>query len=392
MLFPLNENIFSTSKEETNLLTGGKMPPKLKDVAQLKNHYVVIKGQGKGLNKLQEAGPMKFLAEALKVRKRADAVIKSKWDSLNGAPGQPIAPDSSGLKEIGQGYYREYANGTIYFLAPALAEAIERRKLILGSPPCWVHGAILARYNALGGPEGELGWPTGDEERGTEGGQYQTFSTHNIYWWPDTGAIEMTGSLVVTYSGLACFGETDDDQLSSADEPYVILGAIPPPPLPPFTGRTQIYTDVDAGDSREQQRIELYRGLPLPLSVSPVLMEHDLSDPSKYQETTRVVVEQASKAVAMGIGAIPYVGPFLGPLAEAGLKAIGPDIVEALDNAFNFSDDYIGIGTFMISTKQMVTLARAPKKNYKGILWDLDSPLISGQGASYKVYVYITNE
>lgn len=350
--------------------------PTVKDVAQMKTHFVVATGQSAGISAKEKAK-----ADMIRLLKSIDDVIKTKWNALNGAPGQPITPDFNGLKVLGKGYYREYTNGTIYYLPPAIG-------------PFWVSGAILDRYKALRGPEGDLGWPTGDAQDGTEGGKIQTFSTHTMYWWPDTGAIEMTGSIVVTYTGLACFGETDDDQslsFSTEDEPYVVLGTYPPM-LPPLTIRTIIYEDVDGGETREQQRIELHRGLPIHLPVVSVVMEHDLEDPDKYKESIRVGVEKASEAVGKGMHAIPYVGPYLGPLAEALLKAIGPDIAEGLNEAFDFGDDHIGTGTFTITTKQMVMLSRAPKNNHKGIIWDLDSPLISGDGASYKIYVAITNE
>jgi hypothetical protein len=42
-----------------------------------------------------------------------------------------------------------------------------------------------------------------------------------------------------------------------------------------------------------------------------------------------------------------------------------------------------------INAKQMVTLARAGRQNLKGIEWQLDSPLLSGDGASYKAYFAI---
>jgi Uncharacterized protein potentially involved in peptidoglycan biosynthesis len=333
------------------------MPPPVKDVAKMKNHYVIAMGQGIGLGAKQEA-----ISKRMRLLEKADAIINHKWKALNGAPGQPITPDLSGLKEVGSGYYREYKDGIIYFLAPDLEKihTPEQKALVLavgksvvsGSAPCWVHGAILERYKALGGPEGDLGWPTGDAKDGTEGGQIQTFSTHIIYWWPDTGAIEMSGSVVVTYTGLACFGETDDDQLSSKDEPYVIFGTIPPPPLPPFTVRTKIYDGVDGGDTREEQRIELYRGFALPLAVSSVVMEHDLEDPDKYKETVRKGVEKASEGAAAGIGAIPVVGPFLAPVAEAFLKAIGPDINDGPQQGVRIlMTTVLVLGSFTITDK-----------------------------------------
>lgn len=82
------------------------------------------------------------------------------------------------------------------------------------------------------------------------------------------------------------------------------------------TPRTAIYEDVDAGDSREDN-IELYRGLPYGLSVTAVLMEHNLADPNKYQETVKLAVDNASEGIAIGLRQIPYVGPFVAPVGES---------------------------------------------------------------------------
>lgn len=49
---------------------------------------------------------------------------------------------------------------------------------------------------------------------------------HSSYWWSDTGAID-SSQVVISYAGLLCFGETDWDQGSSEDEPYVTIGVAP---------------------------------------------------------------------------------------------------------------------------------------------------------------------
>ncbi|MEJ7595481.1 MAG: hypothetical protein WKF77_28530 [Planctomycetaceae bacterium] len=50
-------------------------------------------------------------------------------------------------------------------------------------------------------------------------------------------------------------------------------------------------------------------------------------------------------------------------------------------------DDRIGETTLAISAKQMVVLAaRTPNSEIKGIGFKLETPFLSGGGASYKVY------
>lgn len=315
-------------------------------------------------------------------RKAADKAIAQRWNQLGGQPGLAKTPGDAGLLEIGSGFAREYPGGRLYYR--------------FGGDPVYVGGAIGDKYAQLGGPASWLGWPTAkpppdqrathltrpDEQAFTEGGRVSTFENGAIYWWADTGAIEL-GQVSVRYTGLACFSETSG---AGSDEPYVLLGVVPTPPTEAWSTRTVIYDDVDSGESREDD-IELYRGLPYGLSLTVTLMEHDTGDPDKYRGAVNEGVDQAAKGVALGVGAIPYVGPYLAPVAKALLEAVGPEIKDAFNRLLGTGDDRIGSMPLVVSAKQMVTSARAAPQNFRGILWHLDSPLISGDGADYKVYV-----
>ncbi|MEJ7595482.1 MAG: hypothetical protein WKF77_28535 [Planctomycetaceae bacterium] len=142
-----------------------------------------------------------------------------------------------------------------------------------------IHGDILGKWESLGFERSFLGYPKTDEIDFPEGGRVSAFERGTIYWWPDTGAIELN-DVVVHYTGLVCFSETDSDQLSDSDEPYVVLGVVAP------TGssatRSKIYEDVDGGESRPDL-LEVYRGKPGGLAFSVLLMEHDEDDPDKYK-------------------------------------------------------------------------------------------------------------
>ena len=302
-------------------------------------------------------------------RRNAEEEIQQKWNSLNGAPGSAKISDDNGLITIEEGYYREYDAGRIYY----------KRSLAA----FWVYGDIGEKYTQLGGPSGWLGWPTSDELPFAQEGRVSTFQKGAIYWWPDTRAIEL-GNISVRYKGLYCFGETDES--SDSDEPYVILGVVPALTEQKFSTRTGIYEKVDAGDSREDS-IELYRGLPYGLSLTAVLMEHDYGDPDKFREIVKTAVEKASEGVAAAVGFVPVVGQYLSPLAAAFLKEVGPDIVNAINNLLGTEDDYIGTVSFEVTAKDMVRLTRVQQQNFGGILWHLDSPLISDGEASYKVYI-----
>src|SRR5262249_23448570 len=154
------------------------------------------------------------------------------------------------------GRFTEFQGGTIFW-SP-------------GSGAHEVHGAIRDRWTALGRERSFLGYPISDEQEVSDGGRANAFEQGTIYWWQDVGPIELRG-VVVSYSGLRCFGETDNDGFSDSDEPYVILGTIAPPVVAPApavsansptqTARTQIYENVDAGAVRADN-VEIYRGQP----------------------------------------------------------------------------------------------------------------------------------
>ena len=180
----------------------------------------------------------------------------------------------SELEAVGGGYRRRYEHGRIYTSPKGTA---------------WVYGAIGAKYDALGGSKSWLGLPTADEEPFAEGGRASTFEHGAIYWWPDTGAIDLN-DVVVHYTGLICFGQTSWDEGPGSDEPYVVLGAVAP--ANNFAGRSQVYEDVDGGESRPDL-IEIYRGKPYGVNVSALLMEHDFDDPDKYKWAVAASVEAA---------------------------------------------------------------------------------------------------
>jgi hypothetical protein len=301
--------------------------------------------------------------------------IDEKWASLKGAPGSPKVPGRVGLVPVGDGFYREYVTNNARIYYSDLGVYV-------------VYGAIGQRYADLGGPNSWLGWPLSDELDFTEGGRASKFQNGNIYWWPDVGAIEL-GEVSVRYTGMYCFSEMDWDQSSDSDEPYAIFGILGTNQQHAASIRTTVYDDVDSGDSRPDN-IELYRGEPEGLSISVLLMEHDDDNPDKYKDAVKAGVDQAAKGIVMGIGQIPYVGGFLAPVAEAILKAAAPDITDAVNSGLDLKDDVIDFKTFFFSAKDMIRMTRVPAADFWGIFWHLDSPLLSGGGADYKVYFHMS--
>jgi hypothetical protein len=297
----------------------------------------------------------------------AMAPFRAKHAELGGAPGQPL---SQSLPENhGSGSRVRYQNGTLYQRADGSV--------------AWVYGKIGERYDQLGAGTGWLGMPVTDELDFTEAGRANRFDNGSIYFWPDTGAIDVN-EVIVHYTGLYAFAETDSDGVvTSADEPYVVLGVVAPSAS--TSTRSQIYADVDAGDSRPDL-IELYRGQPEGMAISVALMEHDDGDPDKYKAAVTAAVTSASAAVTAGVALVPG-GVFVAPWVAAALLAVGPDIVDAVNELLGTGDDALGNTVVHLSAKQMIVLAaRTLNRDQWGIGWKAESPELTGQGSDYKVY------
>lgn len=66
-----------------------------------------------------------------------------------------------------------------------------------------VHGAILATYLRVGGPASFLGFPVTDEVAASPGGRSSAFQGGTIYWSPVTGAHEVHGAILTRYVQLS---------------------------------------------------------------------------------------------------------------------------------------------------------------------------------------------
>jgi len=356
---------------------------------------------------------------------KAKTAIDKKSMEVGNATGQPLGDVEYGA---GDGYRRRYQNGVIYYLPPA--------------GPCWVHGAIVSEYLSLGGDAGLLGYPTTDErstpdgagryshfERGsiywtygtgahevhgairdkwaslgweksllgfpvsgekafTEDGRVSQFQHGSIYWWEDIGAFDL-GNITLRYKGLYCFGETNEFD-STADKPYVVLGMVPVPASEGSQAgselRTQIYDDVDSGDSRPDD-VQLYLGNPHGIVIGIAMCEHDSGDPNKYLGMVKSGVDLLGKGVSKACGAL--FGAEAAPVCESFWNGIAPTIVSTVNDLLGTDDDLIGKGTVKITAKEMVTLARHARENFWGIEYHRESELLSDGDASYKVYFAI---
>lgn len=297
--------------------------------------------------------------------------IRRKWAeagwerSVLGYPVTDELPTPDGV-----GRFNHFSNAGSIYWTPHTGSAV-------------VYGDIRKRWEALGWERSYLGYPTSDETDFPEGGRANTFEHGGIYWWPDTGAIDLR-DVVVHYTGIYCFGETDWDQSSSSDEPYVILSVTTPKTA--STTRSKIYDDVDGKEARPDL-IELYRGKPYGMNLGTVLMENDFGDPNRYKADVEKAVMGVHSVGTAALGLIPIVGPAVAAIAGPALGSLMPSIAGAINDLFDWGDDRIGGTTVTVSARQMVLLAaRTNNSTFKNIGFKIETELISGSGASYKAY------
>lgn len=110
--------------------------------------------------------------------------IDAYYTKLGGAKSYLGVPTTPLFTVVG-GQGRKYQHGNIYYSVATGAHA--------------VHGDILARYAALRGSIGSLGFPTTDEVRTPGGaGTFQNFSGSggsSLYWTPGRGAFDVLGKI-----------------------------------------------------------------------------------------------------------------------------------------------------------------------------------------------------
>jgi hypothetical protein len=306
--------------------------------------------------------------KAVMQKPKAIGAIREKWLELGGENGFLGEPQTNELKTPdGVGRYNHFQGGSIYWTPATGAHE--------------VHGDIRDKWASLGWERSFLGYPVSDEMDFSEGGRVSIFQNGSIYWWPDTGAIALKG-VIVHYTGLICFGETDE--ASSADEPYAVLGVITPDGA--SASRTQVYDGVDGGESRPDL-LELYQGDPRGMTLTVLLMEHDEGDPNKYRDLVKSAVDHGFDQIKTALPYIPVVGPILAVVGPPLLDAVAPVVTDEINKLLGTGDDLVGQTTLYLSPRQMVLLAaRTNNSAERGVGFKVATPLLSGGGASYKVY------
>ncbi|MGH3735613.1 MAG: LGFP repeat-containing protein [Micromonosporaceae bacterium] len=254
-----------------------------------------------------------------------------------------------------------------------------------------VIGGIRERWHALGGEGGWLGHPVSGERDFVDGGRVSDFQHGAIYWWPDTGAIEV-GDVVVRYRGMSCVAETDEprhsDQPSHSDEPYAVVGVLGFDGQKP-TFRTRIHENTGGDGCFPDPGAEVFRGRPWGLDLSVTFMEHDEGDPNAYRDKVHQAVSLAADRAKPVLEAALASTGFLAPLAVAVgpvLDAALPDIVGGIDDLLGTADDTLGTQPIRLGPKQLITSVVAPHQRERDLHFHVASPLVSGGAASYQAY------
>ena len=126
----------------------------------------------------------------------ATAAINEAWRAAGGLSG-PLGARQGAQSAIGtDGAVQDYAGGKIFYSPATGAHAVT--------------GAILTKYEAQGGPTGDLGLPTGTEaDGGAPNSRVSAFSAADkpvIFWTPDNGAIVVRGAINAAWAKLGGAG------------------------------------------------------------------------------------------------------------------------------------------------------------------------------------------
>ncbi|WP_114789836.1 hypothetical protein U0035_10950 [Niabella yanshanensis] len=242
-------------------------------------------------------------------------------------------------------------------------------------------GDIRQKWLSIGAEKSYLGYPTSDENDFPDGGRVSAFQGGGIYWWPDTGAIDLK-DVALHYKGLVCIKETGE--ASGADEPYAAIGITTPFETKSFT--TREYSSVDSNTSRPDY-LELYRGKPNGIGLSIILMERDHGNPEEARKRVQTVVQKMHETGTLALGFIPVIGVGIAAIAGPLIQKLVPGTAQLISDFLGFADDQIGTQQITLTAKDLLLLAtRTADSTYKSISFRLSTNNLRGENANYKLY------
>lgn len=128
----------------------------------------------------------------LEVPRDATTMINLAWRTSGGLGGSLGARQGDQTAVGGDGAAQGYAGGKIFYTPQTGAYAVT--------------GAILSKYESLGGPTGDLGLPVGPEaDGGVPNSRISPFGAADkpvIFWTPDTGAVVVRGPIYAAWEKL----------------------------------------------------------------------------------------------------------------------------------------------------------------------------------------------
>jgi hypothetical protein len=299
--------------------------------------------------------------------------IKRRAEQIAHVVGTPVTTGGliEGLERVTGGFRRAYSNGMFYMKGH-------------DGTPFWLDGPTAHRYDLRGNTDSFLGFPVADLEVDpsdpTTG--LTRFERGAIYFFPDLGIVDVQ-DVVVAYEGFHCFGETSES--SAHDEPYFVFGVLPVNVEQKSVAMTVVHTAIDSGQS-VLDRIELYRGPPLGISISVSLIDHDHGNPEHFKEQVDQAVDKAADKLVEGLAHVPVVGPALAVIAEIAFIVGGAELKREVTHLLGTEDDHIATEPVTLSTKELLRLAHAPVGMFEGIPAHLETPLLTDGDASYKTY------
>lgn len=127
----------------------------------------------------------------------ASDAINAAWDKAGGDT-SVLGAKQGDVYPVGDGFAQDFAGGKMFFTP--------------GTGAKFLYGAVLDKYESLGGPaDGTLGFPTINEVPGLAGpgSRVSTFSASDnpvIYWTPDHGAYVVRGAMNAAWDKLGSSG------------------------------------------------------------------------------------------------------------------------------------------------------------------------------------------
>ncbi len=145
--------------------------------------------------------------DGLEIPGDATSQINAARRAAGGPLGPLGAPEGPPTPVAGDGLVQTFAGGKIFY-SPATGAGV-------------ITGRVLAKYESVGGPTGDLGFPTGNESDGglAPASRIATFAAEDrpvIFWTPDFGAMIVRGAMNAAWSKLG--GATGELGPPTADQ------------------------------------------------------------------------------------------------------------------------------------------------------------------------------